>query len=510
MRWTEEQKAIFENENADKKIEAVAGSGKTTTLIEYAERHKDKNILYLAFNRSVAREVSAKAPLNLVVLTAHSLAFRGMFAGKKPSLKPLTSRLIENYLLFKVRGITLKVGIKRVLFFELIKKIVDNWFYSDYFSFRDFFENWIKDNNQYLKAVVEKDKISPKGVTELLYDSALKIIKLLSSGEVPIPHDFYLKEFQLKKPKLNYDVIMLDEAQDSNPAMLSIILNQDAQKIIVGDPHQQIYAWRGAVNSMDRVNFPTFRLSKSFRFGEEVALLSEVLIKKYKEIDNFEVKGVGGGKKEGLKNLIVARSNAGLLVRSLNLADRGEKFRIEGGISALMTLDDPKVSLKDIILFKETGRTTNYFLSAFKDWIELIEFAKENSEVYPTLYGFVKLVNEFGNRILVYLEEIEAMQKEIDEEVDEYDIVLSTVHKAKGLEFNEVTLINDFPDIGSKNLKDRVEVINLLYVAITRSRTTVRGGGRLLERLKEEAQKLKTEKQAKMEYIPTTNRKIII
>ena len=66
-----------------------------------------------------------------------------------------------------------------------------------------------------------------------------------------------------------HDVLLVDEAQDTNPAMLDVFLRQKkTTKIIVGDPHQQIYAFRGAVNALDLVRPDvTYHLTQSFRFG---------------------------------------------------------------------------------------------------------------------------------------------------------------------------------------------------------------------------------------------------
>jgi len=77
----------------------------------------------------------------------------------------------------------------------------------------------------------------------------------------------------------DYDVIMLDEAQDASPVMWSVVKNQDAcGKILVGDPNQEIYGFAGAKNAMDAaaaatpVEHLTRRtLSVSFRFGPEIA-----------------------------------------------------------------------------------------------------------------------------------------------------------------------------------------------------------------------------------------------
>jgi len=82
MQLTKEQKAII-NSTGHIKINAVAGSGKTTTIIEYAKsRPSDKKILYLAFNKSVKNEAIKKFAdiglKNVKVETAHSLAFKNI------------------------------------------------------------------------------------------------------------------------------------------------------------------------------------------------------------------------------------------------------------------------------------------------------------------------------------------------------------------------------------------------------------------------------------------------
>ena len=77
---TEEQKAIV-NSTGNIRINAVAGSGKTTTIIEYAaSRPRGSKILYLAFNKSVrleaARKFEDRGLHNVKVETAHSLAYK--------------------------------------------------------------------------------------------------------------------------------------------------------------------------------------------------------------------------------------------------------------------------------------------------------------------------------------------------------------------------------------------------------------------------------------------------
>lgn len=52
-----------------------AGTGKTTTLVKYAEQRPHLRFLYVAFNKSVANEAQRRFPSNVISKTVHSLAF---------------------------------------------------------------------------------------------------------------------------------------------------------------------------------------------------------------------------------------------------------------------------------------------------------------------------------------------------------------------------------------------------------------------------------------------------
>jgi superfamily I DNA/RNA helicase len=65
--------------------------------------------------------------------------------------------------------------------------------------------------------------------------------------------------------------VLLDEAQDTNPVLEEIFLNQDAQRVCVGDPAQQMYAWRSARDVMTVFPAEHLELTRSFRFGSPIA-----------------------------------------------------------------------------------------------------------------------------------------------------------------------------------------------------------------------------------------------
>jgi superfamily I DNA/RNA helicase len=56
-------------------IEALAGTGKTSTLQFISEAMPAKNVTYIAFNKAIVSEVEGRFPSNVTARTAHSLAY---------------------------------------------------------------------------------------------------------------------------------------------------------------------------------------------------------------------------------------------------------------------------------------------------------------------------------------------------------------------------------------------------------------------------------------------------
>jgi ATP-dependent exoDNAse (exonuclease V) beta subunit len=99
--------------------------------------------------------------------------------------------------------------------------------------------------------------------------------------DLPMTHNGYLKLYHLLRPKLHqtYDIIMLDEAQDTNEVIRDLVLSQKCGKVIVGDRHQGIYSFIGATDALDRVRATkTMRLTACFRFHDEIARVANALL----------------------------------------------------------------------------------------------------------------------------------------------------------------------------------------------------------------------------------------
>lgn len=85
-----------------------------------------------------------------------------------------------------------------------------------------------------------------------------------------------------------YFGVLLDEAQDTNPVTFDIFMRIPAKKkVIVGDKHQNIYSWRGAKNYLIHKDFNVFYLTKTFRFGEDIASINLLYVAVTRAINNL-------------------------------------------------------------------------------------------------------------------------------------------------------------------------------------------------------------------------------
>ena len=482
MKLTTEQINII-NSTGDIKINAVAGSGKTTTIIEYAAaRPKESKILYLAFNKSVKleaiRKFSDKGLDNVKVETAHSLAYRHIVYNHNYKVKANGYNTNEIVELLKLRG----TGEKHTEYIVAnhIKKFIAYFCNSD--------KQKVQELN-YLDVVSDKKAAAfVKAYYEYIENQTRNLLGKMNKGEIEITHDFYLKKFQLSGQILDYDYILFDEGQDASPAMLDVFFKQDAVKVVVGDTHQQIYSWRFAVNSLEKAGFKTYQLSTSFRFSQDIANLA-VEVLKYKKHFNQQHKAVISGKgnfKDLKTKAILARTNLGLLLRAIKFVTEKKNVKniyFEGNINSY-TYADEGTSLYDVLnLYNgKSHLIKDSLLKAMKNMDELKDYIEKTEDVQ--LGMMVSIVSEYGNRIPGIINIIKKKHLDNDDRGNA-EMIFSTVHRCKGMEYDEVHLVNDFMTEvklekltmdKSANVLDQTklnEEINLLYVAITRAKNSV-------------------------------------
>lgn len=289
------------------KIVAFAGTGKTTTLIRMCQEHPELKFLVVVYNNSVKEHAQRAFPhTNVTCKTCHGLAHEkvGFMYRKKnllcDNLKAkdvLDSKLMTEGV--DGSGYAPRRAAQIVATIESFMNSVDDEISLEHVPSRWRTKKGEENLSALQRSIVEEDS---KIVWKAMID--------LNDYSIKLPHDGYLKLFQLKKPTLQrnhpHDVLMIDEGQDMNPAMLDIFIRQKTNKIIVGDPNQQIYVFRGAINAIGSIEAThTFHLTQSFRFGPNIGMIANNCLEKLQKVKSQTL--VGGKKMDR----IIARTEIG-------------------------------------------------------------------------------------------------------------------------------------------------------------------------------------------------------
>lgn len=489
MIFTDEQNDII-HANIDLKVNAVAGSGKTSTLLAYAKQHPDKRILYLVFNKSVKEEAKLKFQAeglrNTTVETAHSLAY-----GTMRSKGPINLRH-QGYTAFDVR---------ELLQFSMGDLITEMKIASHVVKMASCFCNGqemkLKDCPYLSFLPVGQDKQFAEEYFDLIHKSTRDFLALMHRRKQAVTHEFYLKQYQLEQPRLHYDIILFDEGQDASGVMLDIFLKQSARKVIVGDQNQQIYSWRYAINALTEVDFEEKVLTNSFRFTQEIADIANDVLARKEHLEypaSPTIKGLGQNKiVTSPSRATLGRTNSGILISAIDQLIEEKEIKslyFEGNFETYTYADD-NGSIWDILNLHQGKKhqIRNHLIRGMKGMTQLKEYAEETSD--SPLKGLIEIVVKYQGELPFLIKKIKNAQVEVEKK-DEADMIFSTIHKAKGMEYDQVTLTADFltedrlsETIGAADKasvdKSRLgEEINLLYVGVTRTKQVLNMPNELL------------------------------
>ena len=567
-RLTHEQEAIVSTSLKPPQwmvVHAFAGSGKTTTLVEYAKRYPMKRFLYLAFNKAITEEAKSRFPPNTDAKTFHGLAY-GLATWYKQGGKKLNFG-------DKLRS----ADVARALGKSVHDRCVGRGLVT--------LNNYLISADDDIGAQhVPSDSMNSREEILQVARTLWSKMKQRDNNDIPLTHAGYMKLYQLQRPRLDidmsrsknktgYDVILLDEAQDVSPVMFDIVRRQEfCAKIIVGDANQQIYNFTGAMNVMNTIDtfvpshLVTHRcLVRSFRFGMEIATVANAILNVKRErslvigarptsLDDkcvFLTSGIatrsmdrdvdgappalpivwiGKGDVthpfEREKITVLVRSNASLVcalfyilsakenwpdfARSYEYARR-LKIHVIGGVEALklnQVLDfvrliegDDLESIQDKYIrgFVKHGAGNapiNVDAGSRPDnaMARIIDIAT-NQDDFETLQR-IAVAQQYRSRLFTLVERLKMADVGSNDQVA--DFIITTAHKSKGLEFDNVMLWDDFEDIesvstnnfirgprtyvktesneffgGFRQVEISVDEINLTYVAVTRAKKRV-------------------------------------
>lgn len=457
---TAEQQAIIDAAlgGGNLVIQAGAGTGKTSTLEMIAEV-LPKKAIYIAYNKSIATEAAAKFPSHVTAKTSHSLAFaavgrkyaKRLNAGRMPA-KTVAALLGADWL-----RLDADTSVSPYRIASITQATVRRFCYSADTEITGYHvprQNGIggEHHERLKKAVVPLAKKYWADVNNV-------------SGRLPFEHDHYLKIWALGNPKLDAEVVFLDEAQDSNPVIANLVRNQDhAQQIVVGDGCQQMYAWRGAVDALATwPNAVQLYLTQSWRFGEVIAQEANSWLAQLDTPLRLTGNPAIESKLAAVSDpdAILCRTNGGALASVISSLKAGKKVALVGGGDSLARLAE---AAKDLIAGRKTSHPELY---AFPDWQSVREYVA-NDESAGDLKTLVRLIDEHGADVII------STTKQLVVEA-QADVVVSTAHKAKGREWDTVRLGGDFFTADEDGELPAAEIM-IGYVAATRAKLVLDRG----------------------------------
>lgn len=508
--WSGYQEEIFRavtEDDAHLVIEAVAGSGKSTTLVEachrYVARYPRAKVCFVAFNKHVADELPPKLPKSkrLEVRTMHSLGLR-VLAKEERGLNvnedkladwfeedfenpfdPLNPRLqTKDY----TKAIKKYVGYFKNLLLEPTR--VNLEYVRLQFDIGDPAD--VDDKNAFARSVVAA---CAKYMEECLDD----YIQIDFDDMVWLPA-------RLELPMPQYDLVFVDETQDLNPTMhkLVMMLGQAGARVVaVGDSYQSMYRFRGAqTDSMGllrkQLGATTLPLSITYRCPVQHVTLAQTFVPYLEAAPNaaegrIEALNVDEGlRRTSRGDLVIGRTNVEVARAAMKLLKTRRPAMING--------KDTGKSLVALIRSFRTARDVAHLISLCHERLARMKKRGAAPKEMEAFSDKVSVLGVLADDTSTLSELISLIQRLFSDKAK--GIVCSTIHRVKGLEADNVLLLGatslprlgfyhrspGFGDEGDYYAGEMEEVReksgseeeqqerNILYVALTRAKKVLR------------------------------------
>lgn len=471
MKWSNYQLAIF-NDVAKGEghtvVEALAGSGKTSSIIE-ALKYIPSNLSWLlvAFNKRIADELKTRVPQNAngQCSTLHALGLKSIAKTyKNISVDNSKTDLILAQLLGNKDD-------TKELRFQLVQAI-------------SLCKGYLAKIPDEIDEILDSHDIEPVDIErEEFINHILFVMDIAKKKTNIVDFDdmiWFPNVLKLDIPK--FDRVFVDEAQDLNRAQIEFVLKtvrgpaktkrSKAQGRItaIGDPAQAIYAWRGAdSDAIDRIRktlgAKTLGLPISYRCPLAVIKEAQKIVPTIEpaptaiqgKVDYISYDEMYKLAKPGC--FILSRVNAPLVTLALGFIRRGIPANIQGR--------DIGENLTQLVN-RSKAKTIEGFLSYVERWKQkecqrLLARNRDTTLVIDKAECLFALAEGLDS-----VRELKTTIERLFSDTDDYKkVILSTVHKAKGLERDTVFMLNNtFRYSGG-------EEANIRYVAITRSKNSL-------------------------------------
>ena len=473
LKWSENQDAVFEAVKTPENIliQAVAGSGKSTTIIE-ATKHAPGSSLFMAFNKAIAQDIERKGPAG-DVKTLNALGHRIVLENHPAQLNAYKTRdvlktMISDQEFLREHGYTLSraVGLAKNNCFGIGRGEGPE-------EFSDLIEAYFD---------VNSDQLAMMG--ELAYTA------FTQTRNDTQTFDF---DDQLYWPVYNgwefplYDNIFVDECQDLSPIQhmmldrLSYHINRDhrGRIVAVGDRHQAIYGFRGAAsNSMEllkkKFSMIELPLSTTFRCAQDIVKEAQFYnpqIQAREGAPQGEVWDVDRDPNLWVDGLIICRNNAPLFKAILRHVRAKSPCRVLSNF--LDSFQGFVRSFKTTYTSELRDKLDQWYLKEKAAAERLRQMGKLDS--LKDKYETVKLLSLEFKQTQDVIRLVERLGQGTS------GPTFATVHKSKGLENQMVYILRPdlMPAFYAQTEDQKRQENNLIYVAITRAKESLIWGERL-------------------------------
>lgn len=506
-------------------VEARAGTGKTTTLVEglkilkgigskltpslqqqavwdaIAQSKDAKTVCFVAFNKSIATELQQRVPSGCDAMTMHSLGFRAVqqsLGRQEPNsfvVQDIISELLERDIrdLRRTRPVVLKATEQLVSLCKMNLVGIgappgstDGW-------------------AEQLADLAAYYEIDLNGQSAEVFDLVPRVLERCKNPKGRINFDDMIwLPVVLNLPVQRYDLLLVDESQDLNRCQQSLAKMAGKRLILCGDPKQAIYGFAGAdADSMARleqelgatdVGCLHLPLTVTRRCGKAIVAEANRFVPEFSAHEsNPEGKVATAGYKpcEGPRgevrdytglvhdgDMILSRVNAPLVSQCFRFIRQGRKANIQGRDVGQGLVSTIKRCLGAKDEAELSGRTVNDLIAGIGDWLHK-EQEKENAKRNPSEARLIALGDRY-DCIVAFTEGSESVAQVVKKINDIFTddkngsgIKLSSIHKAKGLESRRVFFLqckdSPCPHPMAKSAWEREQEQNLCYVAITRA-----------------------------------------
>jgi superfamily I DNA/RNA helicase len=471
-------------------VEAVAGSGKTFTIVEGAKRITDRHVGLVAFNVHIKEELKRKigAQGNVECMTYHGLGFKAVRNHVRGNCT------VDKY---KVLGILddMHIPVKRSDEKTAKYRVASMVGYCKSAGFKP------DVTQEDLEWIADRFDVDLGALAPVVYDLTPKVLQKCIDELATVDYDDQVwLPMVLNLPVPRYDLLCVDEYQDTGLTQQWLAIQAARRLIAVGDPRQAIYGFRGADSrGFDRLReklgdqVVTLPLTLTRRCPKNHVRLAQSIVP---QIQAMESAPDGVIRIEQLDSavqdmrpgdLVVCRVNAELVGTAYKLLKRGVRALIRGrdlgeGLRKLVEKaeldaanDDlgyrttNSVTLKDVL--KYAGEITQAQVSKFNAMpndrgVRRAHNAQDRYDCLCTLAEGAQSVNELKDTIARLFG---------DEDQHGQAVVLGTVHRTKGLEGNRVYVLRPdlIPHPMARKKDDQDGERNLGYVVVTRAKFEV-------------------------------------